>query len=31
MVGRVVFDDLQAAQLRKAGERATYFPGGPSR
>ena len=30
-LGRVVMDDLQVAQLRKAGWRVVPFPGGPSR
>jgi hypothetical protein len=31
MVGRVVLDDLQAAQLRKVGWRVVPLPGGPAR
>ena len=30
-LGRVVLDDLQVKQLRKAGWRAEAFPGGPMR
>ena len=30
-LGRVVLDDLQVAQLRKAGWRAVPLPGGPAR
>jgi hypothetical protein len=30
-LGRVVLDDLQVAQLRKAVWRVVAFPGGPSR
>jgi hypothetical protein len=30
-LGRVVLDDLQVAQMRKAGWRAVAFPGGPTR
>jgi len=30
-LGRVVLDDLQVKQLRKAGWRAEAFPGGPTR
>jgi len=30
-LGRVVFDDLEVLQLRKAGWRAAQLPGGPTR
>jgi hypothetical protein len=30
-LGRVVLDDLQVAQLRKAGWRGVAVPGGPTR
>jgi hypothetical protein len=30
-LGRVVFDDLEMLQLRKAGWRAAPMPGGPTR
>jgi hypothetical protein len=30
-LGRVVLDDLQVKQLRKAGWRVEAFPGGPAR